>query len=120
MVIKNEQLLNLSRDYLFRYSELSDNKKLLVDVAWTLSSGEANAKFTIKNIGEEVQGKVILAGYDNNNKLIAANSFDISILNINRGEYNFELNFENKPVAFKAFLWDNTSQMVPLSCVRKY
>ncbi len=120
MVIKNEQLLNLSRDYLFRYSELSDNKKLLVDVAWTLSSGEANAKFTIKNIGEEVQGKVILAGYDNNNKLIAVNSFDISILNINRGEYNFELNFENKPVAFKAFLWDNTSQMVPLSCVRKY
>lgn len=118
-ILKSEKLLHLSKDYLFKYSELVTGKNLLVDVTWDVNETEANARFTIKNKGNKINGKIFLVGYDEHGRLVKVANVALPIEIVEKQEFVFELNFEEKPANIQAFLWDsNTFQ--PLIKVREF
>lgn len=119
VILKNDMLLNLLRDFLFQYSELKDGKNLLVDVAWDVNATGAKAQFTIKNSGDEIDGQIFLAGYDAEGRLTVASNVVWPIKTTNKGEYSLEVNFSEKPEKLKAFLW-NEHTIQPLMKDREF
>lgn len=119
MILKNEELLNLSKDYLFEYAELDAEKKILADVSWDLGSSEADVTFVLKNMGNESDVQVVLAGY-NDNALTSVKSFDITLEQSDKTVFSRKISFDKTPDTLKAFLWEKESPYIPLIKVRTY
>lgn len=115
-IIESENLLDLSRKHLFKYAVIDGD--ILVDIAWdAVNEYEAKAMCTVKNNSDISGISIILAGYTNN-RLV---DLSINPLTFEKTEYEFVLNYENKPEKFKAFAWNSNLQiMVPVSAVYSY
>lgn len=120
-VLKNEKLLNLAREYLFKFGTPAKGSNILVDVAWKVTESSANAKFTVKNTGDAIDGQLILAAYDEDDMLLQAKTVDHSLFKSAKTEYDdISLTFSSKPYKLKAFLWSSDGNITPISRVNEY
>lgn len=117
-IIQAEHLLNMSRDLLFKYVSADNN--IIVDIAWEdVDDTSAGAICTVKNNTDKILGTVFLAAYKEG-RLINLKSETVELGDGDKEEYSFELEYDEIPSNLKAFVWDGTSEIVPLSQIYEY
>ena len=73
----------------------------------------------MKNNTDKILGTVFLAAYKEG-RLINLKSETVELGDGDKEEYSFELEYDEIPSNLKAFVWDGTSEIVPLSQICEY